>query len=486
MFSGFKKLSFLITSLLLASCHSNYSFLFAKSINGDSKDNTINLLHEDSYAYLTNVEDDVYFAFEGTYSSEAPSKEEFKLVNDDVDDFMMCSDIDIDSHSFIAYFNLSNHFLNQKQTLKHFFPHLYINDVLWEGQKNGDLLSSDGEKDYLPAFCYKSDNGHQYYLRAMGNNYPMCEIYSYLDITLKFDDSSDYINISCIDNHYYYNVNGYYEDDVVLVKESLSILDGELGTYPCTSLELNKEDNITSYKASFEIDNMLEYGSINDNNRRYISFDTHLYYNGDAYDQRLGYIPYSDNLISEKVTNGTRMFKLDTHENENKVGIFASEILSIQVRDFIDSSTDTYIRAYPVNLEIKDERVIFTISGHYAGTFNSYHLSKEALSIVDKYDGEILDKRECIDIINENPGEQYEGGTRFFASFDITDLKYNSHNNFWCHLYVNGVPFDNDNGDYKPGAFAGDSDWTYKTQVKLNGATYSLFSCYGIAVFDIR
>lgn len=486
MFNKVKKLLCLLFFLIPVSCRDNNSFVFLKENKNNLASNGIELVHEDSYAYLTTFDGNVFFAFEGTYSLVSPSKETFKLVNDDESDFMMCDDIEIDGHFFVAYFNLTNHFYDQKQSLEHFYPHLYVDGILWDGYKNGDLLSSDGESNYSPAVCYKSDGNHQYYLRAIKDDYPMCEIYSYLDIDLKFDDSSDYVNISYEDNHYYYNINGHYDNDVTLVKESLSILDGDLGSYRCSSLILSKENDVTMYQAKFEIDHLLDYGIINDDNRRYISFDTHLYYNGDAYDKRLGYIPYLHDITSMPIANGTRLFRLDIDKSNKKVGIFASEILSIQIRDFINSDVETYIRAYPITLEEKDERVIFTISGHYSGTFNNYYLSKEALTITDTYNGSIVDERECEDIVNENPGEQFEGGTRFFASFDITDLKFNSHNNFWCHLYINGVPFDNDNGDYKPGAYANDDDWTYKTQVKLNDVTYSLFSCYGMAVFDIR
>ena len=41
-------------------------------------------------------------------------------------------------------------------------------------------------------------------------------------------------------------------------------------------------------------------------------------------------------------------------------------------------------------------------------------------------------------------------------------------------------------GDLKPGAYSEDENWTYKTQIKTGGLTYSLFSCYGMPVFDIQ
>ena len=144
--------------------------------------------------------------------------------------------------------------------------------------------------------------------------------------------------------------------------------------------------------------------------------------------------------------------------------IIASKFETIKFRGFIEGQ-DVYAQYYPISLYKEDNKMVLLISGWFGGVYNDYHVEKECFEL---FQGDI--SFTPFKMILEDPGAEYEGGTRFKLYYDVTSLKDEARNfegnlDFYCHMRFDGKIFDNANGDIKPGAYDGDPDWTRKEKI---------------------
>lgn len=460
------------------------SFVCLSSCNEESPqiiDNNFTLFPENGYAYLTKENGRTYFAFMANVNEAAISYQDVKLGDRDKP-FMNACKMEEGNHFITFYFDLTSYFAGQQSSYESFYPHLYLNNNLWDGYQNGDLLSSKDGQQFIPSWTYISEEDHQYYLRSYEDSYPMCAIYSYKDIELSLDDDNNYVTISYEDEHFYYNISGTYISSTELNKKSLKITDGDKGSYECEKLILSSKTGYTHFTASFNVDGMLDKMNVNDNDRQYSLFTPHLYFNGEAFDNYLGYVDNGHMPSSSSATYGNTMFRIDTPENTTRTNILASQVLKIYSRDFDSLTTEQYTNEYPISLNLLDDNVVLSLSGYFSGTFGNYSISKEVLKIKDFIDEEAVEIHcSLINISKPNAGS----GSRFIADFNITNLTTNADHNFWCHLIFNNEVFDGNNGDFKPGSYQNDANWTLHQSVVYDGKTYSLYSCYGMVVLEI-
>lgn len=419
-----------------------------------SKPTTISLLKEDGYAYFDLYQGNTCLVIEGTFANVPPTKEQFEIRDDN--HTFSCTKIEINRDKFIAYFDIEQLKNNQDVTRKIFIPSLYFDNKTFDGSSSGFIYSSNNDNYYSPSVSYV----HHFRIYKNANNY--LEISSLIDVNITIDKNDHFAYVEKIDNDYIFVINGTYEtlDGVLLNKESLKIIgDGDTGTYYCNDLSLDNNH----FTAQFKMNEMFNKTTVIDG-REKATFNPHLYVNEERFDNNYGDVASGVALKRSEVLEGTKMFAVYSKYASNMAVIIASKFETIKFRGFIEGK-DVYAQYYPISLYKEDNKMVLLISGWFGGVYNDYHVEKECFEL---FQGDI--SFTPFKMILEDPGAEYEGGTRFKLYYDVTSLKDEKRNSegnldFYCHMRFNGKIFDNENGDVKPGAYDGDPDWTRKEKI---------------------
>ena len=415
------------------------------------------LAKHDNYAHLSVRDSAVYFELDASFEGEIPDKSSF-VLRDETDAAIPCAEICSEGHDLILSFNLSSFFAGQKRSRTHFTPRLYVNGETFDKSANGEIILPG----YLPATSSVSAgvNANRRFLispRAADDAAVMIASDLLTGIEISSSEQFAAVEFDSAGEHLYLQLDCVAENsEIEFVKESFQIRgDDKAPTFLAESVIMGeKEDGIRPFRVTFDVMPLFAEG--NDNNgRRNYDYYPHLYYNDDVFDQGVGNIENGHSFTeSEAVSLNHYVRVLDAFDH-HMLKLFVSTQENVHFKDVPNVSKETYVNYYPMRLYKEENYAKLLVSGWFEGTYGNYKVTKEAFEL---FDGDVSFPAESIAL--ENPGAEFEGGTRMKLVFDVTSLAETDLSTFYGHIRFVGEPFDGEHGDLRPGAYANEADET--------------------------
>ena len=427
------------------------------------KETKIFLLQEDGYCYLDKYDDKNCFVIEGTYSGDVFSAADISL-GDPENGFenISCHNVELLNSRFWMYFDIETYFssLNSNDSKINFFPHLYVRNQGWDGG-NGTLINGN----YLHGIS-SIDNGgiETLRLQRLFDSYRMPFITLERQVTITLSNEDDFAAIQMENNNVYYVLKGSYLEDVSVVRDSLIICDNDKGIeLTAEKVLLTKTQNKTEFTAKFNL------GPLKD--KADIVVQSRLKYNGMNFDYIYGDVSNGQPVKISSVIVDDLIYEIKNINTNHIAGIHigrvqTGETANIKFNDIIPGGTASdYEADFPVTFGLQGtNKVILKIRGFYSEDIN---LIKEDLTIVDFISGEKVTVP-CTDLSLTNYSRV--NGTKFTATFDITNVKVNpqDNNRFHVHVYYQDTPFDGKDGIFCPGVYKDKQLTSDERQVKID------------------